>query len=88
MYLKSTHSPLNDGGHQWEITLFCNNEAHSIGHVDIMPKSKASKVIPNEAKPPTAYTMVYTTNSKYDNPPEKFSATITFSKTNEKKTVT
>ncbi|CAG8626945.1 40073_t:CDS:2 [Gigaspora margarita] len=78
MYLKSTHSPLPEGGHQWEITLFCSTEANTIAHVDITPKSRASKVIPNDAKPaPTAYTMTYT-SSKFEEPPYKFIAVITF----------
>ncbi|GES72847.1 hypothetical protein GLOIN_2v1580859 [Rhizophagus clarus] len=87
MYLKSTHTQLNDGGHQWEVTLFCSAEANSIGSVDITPKSKGGRVVPNNAKPrPTAYTMIYTL-SKYDEPPYKFTATITFDKTNETKIV-
>ncbi|CAG8578982.1 9426_t:CDS:1, partial [Acaulospora morrowiae] len=87
MYLKSTHSQLVDGGHQWEITLFCHTEANSIIHVDILPKSKSSKVVPNDAKPaPTAYTMTYTTSSRQEVPPVKFTATITL-KNNEKKVV-
>ncbi|CAG8615402.1 15884_t:CDS:1 [Funneliformis caledonium] len=87
MYLKSTHSQLMDGGHKWEITLFCNTEANSIGSVDITPKSRGSIVVPNNSKPkPTAYTMNYTV-SKYDQPPYNFTATITFNKTNETKTV-
>ncbi|CAH1757103.1 11990_t:CDS:1 [Entrophospora sp. SA101] len=87
MYLKSTHSQLLDGGHQWDVTLFCNAEANSIASVSINPKSKGSKVVANDAKPaPTAYTMSYTC-SKNDLPPVKFSAIITFLKTNEKKTV-
>ncbi|KAF0531896.1 hypothetical protein F8M41_011625 [Gigaspora margarita] len=78
MYLKSTHSPLSEGGHQWEITLFCSTEANTIAHVDITPKSRASKVIPNDAKPaPTAYTMTYT-SSKFEELPYKFIAVITF----------
>jgi len=88
MYLKSTHSRLLDGGHQWEVTLFCNAEANTIGSVDILPKTRGSKVVPNDAKPaPTAYTMVYT-SSKNDQPPPQFTAIITLLKTNEKKTVT
>jgi len=87
MYLKSTHTQLTDGGHQWEVTLFCSAESNAIGSVDIIPKSKGGRVVPNNAKPrPTAYTMIYTL-SKYDQPPYKFTATITFDKTNEKKTV-
>ncbi|RIA95379.1 hypothetical protein C1645_803043 [Glomus cerebriforme] len=87
MYLKSTHTQLTDGGHQWEVTLFCSAESNSIGSVDITPKSKGGKVVPNNAKPrPTAYTMIYTL-SKYDQPPYKFTATITFDKTSETKTV-
>jgi hypothetical protein len=87
MYLKSTHSPLVDGGHQWEVTLFCSAESNSIGSVDMAPKSKGSRVVPNNAKPrPTAYTMIYAL-SKYDQPPLRFTATITFDKTNETKTV-
>jgi hypothetical protein len=87
MYLKSTHTQLTDGGHQWEVTLFCSNESNSIGSVDITPKSKGGRVVPNNAKPrPTAYTMIYTL-SKYDQPPFKFTATITFDKTSETKTV-
>ncbi|CAG8547495.1 14148_t:CDS:2 [Gigaspora rosea] len=69
-----------DSGHQWEITLFCSTEANTIAHVDITPKSRASKVIPNDAKPaPTAYTMTYT-SSKFEEPPYKFIAVITFKK--------
>ncbi|EXX60649.1 hypothetical protein RhiirA5_356088 [Rhizophagus irregularis] len=87
MYLKSTHTQLTDGGHQWEVTLFCSAESNSIGSVDIIPKSKGGKVVPNNAKPrPTAYTMIYTL-SKYDQPPYKFTATITFDKKNTTKTV-
>src|ERR1051325_1449681 len=87
MYLKSNHSQLTDGGHQWEVILFCSAEANGITSVDITPKSKGSKVVPNDAKPrPTAYTMIYAL-SKYDQPPSRFTATITFDKTNETKTV-
>ncbi|CAG8437024.1 10496_t:CDS:2 [Ambispora gerdemannii] len=91
MYLKSTHTCLLDGNHQWEVTLFCSAEANTIKSVDIVPKSRGAKVVPNDAKPaPTAYTMIYTTSStvKSDNHiPYQFSATITFLKSNEKKTV-
>ncbi|CAG8489318.1 3039_t:CDS:1 [Ambispora leptoticha] len=80
-----------DGNHQWEVTLFCNAEANTIKSVDIVPKSRGSKVVPNDAKPaPTAYTMIYTTSStiRSDNQiPYQFSATITFLKSDEKKTV-
>ncbi|KAG9296011.1 hypothetical protein G9A89_011863 [Geosiphon pyriformis] len=87
MYLKSTHSQLIGGGHQWEVTLFCNTEANTIKYVDITPKSRGSRVVPNEAKPaPTAYTMTYTTSTT-DNAPHRFTAVITFLKGNEKKTV-
>ncbi|CAG8561963.1 14107_t:CDS:2 [Rhizophagus irregularis] len=43
MYLKSTHTQLTDGGHQWEVTLFCSAESNSIGSVDIIPKSKVEQ---------------------------------------------
>ncbi|CAG8554882.1 10132_t:CDS:1 [Paraglomus brasilianum] len=87
MYLKSTHSRLVDGGHQWEVTLFCSAEANTIASVDIYPKGRTSKVLPNDAKPaPTAYTMTYS-SSRNEDPPERFTAEITF-RAGGKKTVT
>ncbi|CAG8708289.1 8603_t:CDS:1, partial [Racocetra persica] len=78
MYLKSTHSVPTEGGHEWEITLFCSTEANTIATVDMSPKSRASRVVPNDAKPaPTAYSMKYIC-SKFEDPPMKFSAVITF----------
>ncbi|CAG8565023.1 5653_t:CDS:2 [Dentiscutata heterogama] len=85
MYVKSYHTPLSDGGHKWDITLFCSNEANTIAHVDINPKSRGSKVVPNDAKPaPTAYTMTYISSSKFEDLPLKFVTVITFKSRNNK----
>src|SRR5262245_35409179 len=87
MYLKSSHTHLVDGAHQWEVTLFCSAEANNIASVEMLPKSRRSHVFGNEAKPaPTAYTMLYTV-SPHEDLPDNFSATIVF-KSGERKIVT